>query len=216
MNVDIEKEKQRLAQGKFLEWVKRDIRPTEMVTVSLEDKTDDHNISICCALIPNDQVERSLGNPSWDLQLGGGMPGTMKYHRAGQEEITYLRFGNDKNIEPLVIYREFHGMRDNYREISEEFRHFHRLYHGRKQDHYIKIDDSGNEHVVVIVEPQRVQIRLQEIRQFLAIKDMHLALMFDCRQHSMRTLDELGLQEGGTEHRDGFLPIASVMAILAV
>ena len=61
-------------------------------------------------------------------------------------------------------------MREAYLEISEEFRLFHRLFHDRKQDQYIKIDDSGNEHLVVTVKPKRIEIRLQEIQQFLAIK----------------------------------------------
>lgn len=201
MSFDIEKEKQRLAQGEFLKWVNRPISPAEMMTVYLDDKADDHNIGIYCALIPNDHVELSLSDSTWDLNLGSGLPGTVKYHRDGKEHVEYLRFGND-DVEPLVIYREFHGMRGDYREISEEFRHFHRLYHESKNDEYIKIDDSGNEHVVAIVEPQRVQIRLQEIRQFLAIKDMHLALLFDCRQHSMKSLSDLGLQKDRADHRD--------------
>jgi hypothetical protein len=49
MNFDLEKEKQRLTQGKFLEWANEQIRPTEMLTVYLDDKTDDHNINIYCA-----------------------------------------------------------------------------------------------------------------------------------------------------------------------
>lgn len=205
MSFDIEKERQRLAQDKFLEWVHHQIRPTEMVTVYLKDETDDHNIGIYCALIPNDQIERSLNDPSWDLHLGGGLPGAVEYHRDGEKQVKYLRFGNDNGVEPLVIYREFHGMRQDYREISEEFRLFHRLCHDRKQDQYIRIDDSGSECVVAVIEPYRVQMRLQEIRQFLAIKEMHLALMFDCRQHSGASLDELGLEDGGTDHRDGLL-----------
>lgn len=205
MSFNIEKEKQRLAQGKFLEWINHQIRPTEMVTIYLDDKTVDHNIGIYCVLIPNAHIERSLSDPSWDLRLGDGLPGAVEYQRDGEKQVEYLRFGEDNGIEPLVLYREFHSMRDDYREISEEFRLFHRLYHDRKQDQYIKISDSGTEHVVAIVEPKRVQIRLQEIKQFLAIKEMHLAVMFDCREHSRATLEELGLKEGGTDHRDGLV-----------
>lgn len=205
MGIDIGKEKQRLAQDNFLKLINRQMLPTELMTVYLDDKTDDHNIGVYCALIPNDQIERSLNEPSWDLSLGSGLPGTVEYHRDGEKQVSYLRFGDDDGIEPLLIYREFHGMREAYREISEEFRLFHRLYHDRKQDQYIKIDDSGNEHLIAFVEPNRVQIRLQEIRQFLAIKDMHLAVLFDCREHSDATLEELGLKESADDHRDGLL-----------
>lgn len=80
MSLDIETEKQRLAQGDFLKWTGRQISPAEMVTVYLDDKADDHNIGMYCALIPNDQIERSLADPSWDLQLGHGLPQAMKWH----------------------------------------------------------------------------------------------------------------------------------------
>ena len=92
-------------------------------------------------------------------------------------------------------------MRADYKEICEEFRLFHRLYHDRKQDQYIKIDDDGNAHRVVVVEPNRIQIRLQEIRQFLAIKEMYLSIQFDCREHSEHSLEELGLKDGGDNQR---------------
>ncbi len=205
MSLDIEREKERLAQRDFLKWAKRQINPAEMVTVYLDDKAEDHNIGIYSALIPSDRITGSLADPSWDLQLGEGVPQAMKWHDGGKVEITYHRYGSHEHLEPLVIHRDFHGIRESYQEISEEFRHFHRLYHERKTEEYLKIDDSGNEHVVVIVESQRVQIRLQEIRQFLAIKDMHIALMFDCRQHSMESLTDLGLEEVGSDHSDGLL-----------
>jgi len=91
------------------------------------------------------------------------MPGAVVHHEGGEKRVEYLRYGVDDGIEPFVIDREFYGMRDDYREISEEFRFFHRLYHDGKLDQHIKIDDDGNEHVVAIVEPNRIQIRLREI-----------------------------------------------------
>ena len=205
MKIEIDKEKRRLAQIKFLEWFNREIRPAEMLTVYLDDKADDHNIGVYSALIPNDQVERSLSDRGWDLRLGGGLPGAIEYGGRGERQVRYLRFGDDDGVEPIVIYRDFHGMRETYVEISEEFRLFHRLCHDRKQDQYIKIDDSGNEHIIATVEPNRVQIRLQEVRQFLAIKDMHLAVTFDCREYSQATLEELEIKKGVSELREGLL-----------
>jgi hypothetical protein len=203
MSFDVKKERQRLSQTRFIEWVMRPIRPSEMVTVYLSDHVDDHDIGIYCCLVPNDAIGRSLDDLSWDLSCGEGHPGAVIRHEGGKEVVGYLRYGEYSGIEPLVIYREFYGMRENYLEISEEFRLFHRLFHDRKQDQYIKIDDSGNEHPVVIVKPKRIEIRLQEIQQFLAIKEMYLAVMFDCRENSPRSLHDLGIQEGeGENHRD--------------
>jgi hypothetical protein len=203
MTFDVKMERQRLSQAKFIEWVIRPIRPAEMVTTYLSEHADDHDIGIYCCLVPNDAIGRSLDDLSWDLSCGEGHPGAVIRHEGGKEVVEYLRYGEYSGIEPLVIYREFNGMRENYLEISEEFRLFHRLFHDQKQDQYIKIDDSGNEHPVVIVKPERIEIRLQEIQQFLAIKEMHLAVMFDCRENSPRSLHDLGIQEGeGEKHRD--------------
>ena len=128
------------------------------------------------------------------------MPGSVGTYAAGGAE--YLRFGNEDGIEPLVICRAFHGFKEDYLEISEEFRLFHNLYHDRKQDRYIKFDDSGNEEVVAIVKPKSAEIRMKEIRQFLAVKGMYLSIQFDITVSSNKILKEMGLTAGGRDVRD--------------
>ena len=131
------------------------------------------------------------------------MPGALGKHVEDESEAQYLRFGNEYGIEPLVIDREFHGLKENYLEISEEFRLFHNLYHDRAQDRYIKLDGSGNEDVVAIVKPRSVEIRLKEIRQFLAVKEMYLSIQFDCMVFSDKTIEEMGLAGGNVHTSDG-------------
>lgn len=94
---------------------------------------------------------------------------------------------------------------DPYVEISEDFRLYHNLYHDRTTDKYIKFDDAGNGTEVIVIKPDQVCIRLAEIRQFLAAKDMHLAIYFDNREHSRLSLTELGLTEGYQDVRDGMM-----------
>ena len=90
-------------------------------------------------------------------------------------------------------------------EISEEFRLFHNLYHDRKTDKYIKIDDEGNGHLVAVVEPNRIQMRLKEIREFLAIKEMYLSIQFDYNEYSTYYLKELGVEQGETHQQKKFM-----------
>lgn len=203
MSVDVDRN--RLSQNEMLEWLRRDLQLNDMITVYLSNSQPSHNYSLYCALIPSNQIELVLSNPCWNFSYEQGIPSAVKHYVDGEERIEYLRYGTDNGIEPLVIEREFYGMRDDYREISEEFRLFHRLYYDRKLDQYIKIDDDGNEHLVAAVEPNRIQIRLKEIRQFLAIKEMYLSIQFDCREHSKHSLKELELQEGGGDQREGLL-----------
>jgi len=166
MSLDFNKEKQRLSQNTFIEWVMRPIRPSDMITVYLSDHVDGHDIGIYCCLIPNDAIDRSLDDLSWDLSCGDGHPGAVIHHEGEKEVVEYLRYGEYSGIEPLVIYREFYGIRENYLEISDEFRLFHRLFHDRKENQYIKIADSGTEHTVAVIKPKQIDIRLQEIQQF--------------------------------------------------
>lgn len=201
MSIDLDRN--RLSQNRMLEWLRRDLQLTDMVTVYLSDSQAPHNHGLYCALVPSNQIDLVLSNPCWDFGHGEGMPGAVEHYKDGKKRVEYLRYGIDDGIEPLVIDREFYGMRDNYKEICEEFRLFHRLYHDRKLDQYIKIDDDGNEHLVAVVEPNCVQIRLKEIRQFLAIKEMYLSIQFDCREHSEHSLEELELKKDGGDQREG-------------
>lgn len=198
--MSVESEREWLSQRKTLQSLLRPIRLTEMVTVSGTTQTGDggHH-AIHCALIPSRQIEEAITNLSWDLHHGDGLPGS-----AGSGiNADYLRFGDMDGIEPLVINRLFHDRRGEYAEISEEFRLFHNLYHDRQQEEYVKIDDNGDEAVVAAVKPGLVKIRMKEIRQFLAIKEMHLSIQFECTAFSDKCLAELEVaerfQQGKTE-----------------
>ena len=180
MSADLDRK--RLSQAERLEWLQRDLKMTEMITVYLSDHRGSHNYDISCALIPPAQIEQTLSIPYWDFSPDNG--------------------ATDK-IKPLIIDRSFDEMREGYREISEEFRFFHNLYHDRKTDKYIKVDDEGNEYTVAVVKPDSVKIRLKEIRQFLAAKDMYLLVRFYFPEHSEYSLKELGFKKGGSEKRDG-------------
>ena len=195
----------RLLQEKTLESLWREPKATEMETVYRSDRGEHFHRGIYCALIPSAQIERALSKSSWDLSHGNGVPGTVEKLILGEWKPEYLRYGDDSGVEPLVIDREFHGIRDDYKEISEEFRLFHNLYHDRNSDEYLKIDDAGNEARVAVVKPGLIQIRLKEIRQFLAVKEMHLSIQFGCVEYSAHWLEELEIEKGGVEQRDGLM-----------
>ncbi len=121
-----------------------------------------------------------------------------------KKQIAYLRYGTDNGMEPLIIYRDFYGVKPSYVEISEEFRHFHRLYYDEKNKNYISVDNAGNDQVVIICMPDCIKIRLKEIQQFLAIKEMVLVIFFDCRIDSDNLLSELDISSGCKDYNDVF------------
>ncbi len=203
--MSISSDRARLSQKNTLDSLRREPKLTDMVTVYRSDGNGPSSQFIYCALIPSNQIEHALSKSSWDLSHGGGLPGTSESLMDGEWKVEYLRYGDDSGVEPLIIDREFHGIREDYKEISEEFRLFHNLYHDRSSDEYLKIDDAGNEARVAVVKPGLVQIRLKEIRQFLAVKEMHLSIQFACVEYSAHCLEELEIEEGGVEHRDGLM-----------
>ncbi|WP_144034003.1 hypothetical protein SPSIL_050180 [Sporomusa silvacetica DSM 10669] len=126
----------------------------------------------------------------------------MSTHYDGDEEsVTYHRQGSDSGIEPLVYLRSFHDIRHSYVEISEEFRLFHNLYYDKKNDKYVLITDSGDEEDAIIVEGKSVKIRLKLLKQYLAIRQMHLAIYFEMMTYSEKSLEELGVNAGSKQNR---------------
>lgn len=194
-----------LQQKGRLQWLQRTLPLSELITVCLSDHTDEHIYGLHCALVPFSEKQNVLDELSWDLGHGEGMPGASMSWANGKEVVEYHRFGQREGFEPLIINREFHGMRPDYVEISEEFRLFHALYHDHKTNQYIKIDDAGNEEIIIVVRGEEVDIRLKEILQFLAIKEMYLSIQFDFREIVPFSLDELGLEEGGDEVREDLM-----------
>ena len=200
MNIDSERE--RLSQEKTLEYLRRELKPTDMVTVYQSNDGEDSRKYIFCALIPFDQIEWASFKRTWHPLPARDVPGISEDFIDGKRDLKYLRYANDRGIEPLVIFRDFYGHNATCMEISEEFRLFHNLYHNRKTDEYIKIDDEGKETKVVVVKSDRIQIRLKEIRQFLAVKEMHLLIRFSYTERSAYPLEKFGKEEGIVEQQD--------------
>ena len=199
----IKTDRKRMLQTDALNKIRANIRATEKMDVYLSDTSDSHNRGILCALVPANETDNVLSSPGWHFDYLQGKPSAVRRYSGESYSTKYLRFGTERGIEPLVIDRDFYGMRDNYRELCEEFRLFHRLYHDRKMDEYIKINDDGTEYVVASVEPRRIRIRLKEIRQFLAIKEMYLSIQFDFKEYSTHTVEQLQLGNEREDKRQG-------------
>ena len=127
MSTDIRAELERLSQAKKLAEIIRELDLMELITVHLSNHDRDHMYGLFSAFVPSTKIEDSLAAMEWDLNTGRGVPGSVEYNESGGSRVEYLRFGNDSGIEPLIIEREFHGIRPDYEEISEEFRLFHEL-----------------------------------------------------------------------------------------
>lgn len=138
--------------------------------------------SLYGGFIPKEAVSRSLKSPGWDLTMNDkGSSGFVSYYENGQEKTEYLRHCDHKSGELLVITRSFDGVKPDYKELSEEFRLFHNLYYDRQSEKYLKVLDSGEDQEVAIIKENEICIRLSCLKEYIAAKQIVLALFFDIR-----------------------------------
>lgn len=183
----------------FVDWqrsIRNALGKKQWIVVYAHKESEYEVISFYSALIPIEMISEILENASWDLSMGHGFPGFIYY--GATNDTKYFRFGKDNGIEPLVFLRDFHGIKKPYKEILEEFRHFFNLYHDKKNNKYIRIDENGDEDNVVMLYKDKIEIKLRYIKEFLSIKKMCLAIYFDLLRYSSGSLEELGMK-GSTE-----------------
>ena len=184
--MDIEKEGKRLSQTQHIDHFKKKYKATDMVTVYLDETNKLHNRGIYSVLVSLDSRENILSKYDWSYLGCDGKPNTELYYYEDNDEeiIEYLRFGNDEGMEPLIICHD--GI-----ELSQEFRLFHQLYYDKKSSNYFRKDDDGNETVIVHFSQNKVDIRLKELKQFLAIKEKYLLIQFDFKEYSECLLEDI-------------------------
>ncbi len=153
------------------------------------------------ALVPVSQVSVLVSNShGWDIGPSDGSPSIWTHYGGSKVvERRYCPYGNEEGIEPIVIYRSFHGMRREGLELAQEFRLFHNLYEDSKRNQYLKFDSNGDEAVAVRYGDSHVEILTDLLREFCDAKQMALAVYLESFRYSERTLEELGLEEQRTE-----------------
>ena len=187
-------ESDRLQQTDLRQYIADSIGKGPWLTVYLSEKSKDGHVAFFSVLIPNAKVADALKRDDWEFHIGDGKPQNIQFGLT-EGRIEYFRYGNNDGIEPLVFFRDFDDVKPGYLEVSEEFRLYHNLYYDPKSKKYLKINSDGLEEEVLIIGTDVVKVRLNEVRQFLAAKQMHLAVFFDVMRYSPASLGDLGLKQ---------------------
>ncbi len=181
----------------------------DWIDVYQNARTETGSFVVYAGLVPEGKVGQISKTDSWPFEPSRMRPGCTKY---ADGNVVYNRFGDDQGYEPLILERSFHGIKPPYEEVSEEFRLFHNLYFDRKNNKHIKITDDGSEHNVIRTSDGCISVRAPEIKQFLAIKEMRLAILFDIRRFFPDPLQKYGLSREAL-HTDG--PDFSYTSVIA-
>jgi hypothetical protein len=166
-----------------------------------EEKSHVEHATFFSGLIPNDAVARALETSNWDIHIGDGRPLIVSHYEEGEEQTCYERFGRvgGDGVEPLILFRQFNVARPERIEIVEEFRLYFNLYHDEQRNVFLRVDGVGNDEEVIRVTDNRIAIRLRELKEFAALKDMHIASFFHLSRHSPIPFSRLGIDEGAKE-----------------
>lgn len=154
------------------------------VTVYKTEKINnsDHDGGMYSALVSKEKTKKVMEQYGWDLMIGSGGHGFSTSYKNGKSFTTYYKNSDEGFLRPVLI-RDFHGRKDNYIEILEEFRLFHNLYHDVMSGSYFSFDDSGDEVEVIKVQKDEVKIRKRYLRSFMAACQMNLLLYFEMTRH---------------------------------
>jgi len=163
-------------------------------------KNDANQIRWFSALVPPDAVPRLVEKQGgWDVGPVDGHPSVWTYYSDGKRTRRYFPFGNEDGIEPLVMWRSFHGMRQDFIELAQEFRLYFNLIREPARKVFIHIDDNGDETEAARYGDNFIEIRTDLLKRFCAVKQMALAVYVESFRYSRFTLAELGLSEDRKE-----------------
>ncbi len=182
--MDMQKEKIKMMQSEMIKNIAENLGNEIWTYAHYSEKEFSPQVCFYCVVVPNKEIKKSLSDFSWDFHKGDGLP-------CCEHSGKYIKYGNRRNIRPLVFYRTFWDARPSYIEILEEFRLFHDLYFDKLNNKYIKINDDGTEEDIIIIDDFNVKIKTSAIKEFLAITNHKLLILFDIKYHSKYSLEEL-------------------------
>lgn len=163
----------------FLEFIRNELGESIWIplykNLNKNDKTEDGSIFSCLAT--PESTNKAMKGYGWDLSLGSGGPSVV----TSGDSVWYEQ--NSSEYLPLIIYRQFHGTRDSYKEILQELVLYLSLYHDRENRKYVADDDNGVEVDVVKYSDDEIVIRKSFLNAFMSAKQMNLLLFFENSRH---------------------------------
>src|SRR5690606_6485596 len=89
------------------------------IVVYQNAKSDNQDIFFYSALVPNSETDEVLEKIEFDFSYPYfGLPVTER-DTENEKQPLYLRFGVSSGLEPLILVRDFHGVKPSYNEVSQ-------------------------------------------------------------------------------------------------
>ena len=171
-------DKNYIYQVSIREWIENDWGKEIFVPIYGGKKDDKWDVFFQSYLVSADETEQQLETDSYDIH-GSLLPGITVYGSWDSGETVYHKWGNDSNIEPFVIKRNYNGLASNNVEIVEEFRFLFNLYYNSQSKEYIDLENDIT--VIKISDNDLVSVHKRYLKSYLAVKNMALIMHIDSR-----------------------------------
>ena len=171
-------DKNYIYQVSIREWIENDWGKEIFVPIYGGKKDDKWDVFFQSYLVSADETEQQLETDSYDIH-GSLLPGITVYGSWDSGEAVYHKWGNDSNIEPFVIKRNYNGLASNNVEIVEEFRFLFNLYYNSQSKEYIDLENDIT--VIKISDNDLISVHKRYLKSYLAVKNMALIMHIDSR-----------------------------------
>ncbi|MGL5825601.1 MAG: hypothetical protein ACRCYU_12440, partial [Nocardioides sp.] len=170
-------------------------------TVYDSEDAPGRNILMYCAMASPGRRNEALESNGWLLTTTSGAPGFVQSWNDGEMVASYLPRGSmDKDIEPLVLVREYHGAAATEFEIDQQFRLFHNLRYDVPSNTLVKMHDDGSQTLAIRFQGDLIEIRTSLLKQYMAARGMDLLLFIDSRVFSDLPPQNNNPQEFRSDH----------------
>lgn len=139
----------------------------------------DDSLGVFSCLATKESEKKLLETDDWEIDTSFGIP--YFYKSDGIKFNTYQCMCNaNVHLEPLVILREFHNLKNNTFDIAQNFILYHKLFFDYGAKTYV--DLLAEENVIEYVNPNHIRIRRDYLRDYLAARNMILVRYHDYRR----------------------------------
>lgn len=175
-------------QEKNISYIEERYGTEEFVQVCGRRKLNDADASFWCGLVKSEHIQEIFKSVGWDTHYSDCYPGFVECG----DKVSYTRYLRlNEYIEPIIFGREFYGLKEDYVEVSEEFRLLNNLYYNKYDGNYYYILENGEmEEVIKIQDKDTILISLKYLKKYASAKKMTIVLFFDIRYEVQGTLKD--------------------------
>ncbi|KXB92920.1 hypothetical protein HMPREF3033_00506 [Veillonellaceae bacterium DNF00751] len=195
--------KEIILQTKNVEYIKRNLGKEQWIQVSGHKDMNAADAGFWCGLVSLNHIDEVYNDVGWDVSANEqGNPGFEGNEYAYQYKANLLKDG----FESILYYRDFHGVEEDYIELSQEFILLNNLRYNKNSKSYWAMYENGeSEEAVKYIDATTIQIKMKFLRNYSSAKQMAILLFFDIRTKFDGKISDFGLEEFNTESKDNGL-----------